>query len=364
MVIRVASFAVLAVLLCVGISMAAAIELPRTGQTTCYNETGIEIACAGTGQDGATQAGAALPVPRFTADYYGLTVRDNLTGLMWTVDSRTPDPYDPTDPVCAQDGRLITWQGALSYIACLNAYVDPGCESQPGFLCHNDWRLPNRWELRSLIVDNSASGPALASGQPFINVEDGWHYWSSTNCTTYLVSDTYGGHDGAGAWVENIWDGTEYCQDPTEACREGGGDNCYTPIFAWPVRAGQTDGNPDPAYPANIPKTGQTDSVVQGDDGALETGVTWPAPRFTVAYCDENGPCPNPAVDCDEDPLNDVVTDNLTGLTWVRLPDNIHRTWGEALDYANDLSLCGYANWRLPNINELASMRIPVHVEH
>ncbi len=78
-----------------GVVSAATIELPRTGQTTCYNASGEEIVCSGTGQDGETQYGAVLPVPRFTTDYYGLTVVDNLTGLMWTFDSRTPDPYDP-----------------------------------------------------------------------------------------------------------------------------------------------------------------------------------------------------------------------------------------------------------------------------
>ncbi len=61
-------------------------------------------------------------------------------------------------------------------------------------------------------------------------------------------------------------------------------------------------------------------------------------------------------MDCDLDPTNDVVTDNLTGLTWMRLVDNIHRTWEESLAYANNLYLCGYGNWRLPNINELTSM--------
>lgn len=65
-------------LVLVGVVSAATIELPRTGQTTCYSSDGVEISCAGTGQDGATQAGVALPITRFTADYYGLTVTDNL----------------------------------------------------------------------------------------------------------------------------------------------------------------------------------------------------------------------------------------------------------------------------------------------
>jgi hypothetical protein len=338
MTTRIASFVVFLVFVFVGISTAATIELPRTGQTTCYDVSGIEIVCAGSGQDGATQAGAASPGDRFTPFYYDLTVVDNLTGLMWTIDSRTPDPYDPYQPVCTTYERSMTWQGALGYIDCLNNYIDPDCLGQPGYRCHSDWRLPNRWELRSLIdysySTNPASGPALPSGHPFINVEENYSYWSSTNM-------------GIGSM--SMWNGSE---------------SSVGPQFAWPVRAGQTDGNPNPAYPANIPKTGQTDSFAPGDDGDIQAGVTWPDPRFTVTYCNTDGPCPNQAADCDEDstgeptidPTNDVVTDNLTGLVWIRLPDNIHRTWVEAIAYANNLSRCGYSNWRLPNINELGSM--------
>ena len=193
-----------------GVVNAGTVELPATGQVTCYDNRGAQIACAGTGQDGDKQAGAALPVPRFTPNYLGLTVVDNLTGLMWTLDSRTPDPYDPNVPVCAPDYRLMPWQepppyNALDYIDCLNTH---------NFLGYNDWRLPNRWELRSLTVDASVFGPALPPGHPFINAENGWHYWSSTSCTSYLISDAYPGHDvllpWEGAWVVNMWDASEY----------------------------------------------------------------------------------------------------------------------------------------------------------
>jgi hypothetical protein len=326
-----------------GVVYAATIALPQTGQTACYDASGEEIACSCTGQDGATQVGAALPAPRFTTDYYGLTVVDNLTGLMWTFDSRTPDPYNPGPPLCAPDERQLQWYDdtgldydAFDYIACLNA---------SNFLGYNDWRLPNREELRSLILDFSTNGPALPEGYPFINVEAPYLYWSSTSTFDWFWDTTIGDwniewNNGVGSM--NMWGGSE----------SGGG-------FVWPVRAGQTDGNPDPAYPANLRKTGQTTSYAPGeidDDGALQAGVTWPDPRFTVTYCDASGPCANPAADCDLDPSNDVVTDNLTGLIWIRLTDNIHRTWEESLDYANDLNRCGYSNWRLPNINELASM--------
>ena len=39
--------------------------VPKTGQTTCFNEAGTAISCADTGQDGDIQAGVAWPNPRF-----------------------------------------------------------------------------------------------------------------------------------------------------------------------------------------------------------------------------------------------------------------------------------------------------------
>ena len=61
------------------------VDLPRTGQTTCYDTDGNVILCEGTGEDGEIQAGLAWPKPRFTDNGDG-TVTDNLTGLMWFKD--------------------------------------------------------------------------------------------------------------------------------------------------------------------------------------------------------------------------------------------------------------------------------------
>ncbi len=70
----------------------------------------------------------------------------------------------------------------------------------------------------------------------------------------------------------------------------------------------------------------------------MQKGVAWPSSRFTV---DGTGLC---------------VTDNLTGLMWVRIPIGSTGTWQNALTYANGLTLCGYTDWRLPNVNELESL--------
>ncbi len=96
------------------------------------------------------------------------------------------------------------------------------------------------------------------------------------------------------------------------------------------------------AAPAEVPKTGQLTSYGTGtiDDGGLQRGIAWPSPRFTVGTGAE--------VDC--------VTDNLTGLMWVKTPDSTVRQWQAALDYADVLPLCGYSDWRLPNRKELRSL--------
>lgn len=99
-------------------------------------------------------------------------------------------------------------------------------------------------------------------------------------------------------------------------------------IYVWPVRD-------QGAYTAKLPKTGQTTSYATGDDGDLQKGIAWPNPRFTVGIGAE--------ADC--------VTDNLTGLMWAKIPSAGQRTWASALTYAG-----GFSDWRLPNVNELASL--------
>jgi hypothetical protein len=89
---------------------------------------------------------------------------------------------------------------------------------------------------------------------------------------------------------------------------------------------------------APVAKTGQTESHATGDDGDLEKGVEWPNPRFT-------------------DNTNGTVTDNLTGLMWLKNAGaGGSKTWRAVLTYCNDLDLGGHTDWRLPNVKELQSL--------
>ena len=113
---------------------------------------------------------------------------------------------------------------------------------------------------------------------------------------------------------------------------------------------------------SGLPKTGQTTSYATGDDGDLEKGVAWPNPRFT----DNNN--------------NGTVTDNLTGLIWLKNANcaGAGRNWASAVaDVASlnsggkmNTNVCGdtsrdpgngaapthQTDWRLPNVREMHSL--------
>ena len=169
------------------------LDLPRTGQQTCFNESGEVIPCADTGQDGALQRGGTWPERRYTL--MRETVLDNLTGLIWARNANTT-------------AKPVNWQLALDTIKEMNAAKA---------YAHGDWRLPNIREMESL-TDMASHTPALPAGHPFEGVQ-AW-YWSSTTST----------YDPRYAWVLYMVDGVI-----------GVGYKPNTDFFVWPVRGGMTD---------------------------------------------------------------------------------------------------------------------------
>jgi Protein of unknown function (DUF1566) len=92
-----------------------------------------------------------------------------------------------------------------------------------------------------------------------------------------------------------------------------------------------------------LPRTGQTVSYAQGDDGFYRYGIPWPAERFTLTG---DGDC---------------LQDNLTGLIWAKDGNlaGTPQTWSQALTFCNTRILCGFNDWRLPNILEMESLGHP-----
>lgn len=169
---------------------AASAELPQTGQTTCFDVVGTVVACAGTGHDGATQAGVAWPNPRFSVGV-GATadcVTDRLTGLMW---ARAPGSIP------------VTWADALTGANDLT-------------LCgFSDWRLPNVNELESLV--NSEIRPGV-----FLNTQG----FSGIQADLYWSSSSHVGST-ADAWVVSMHDGNVSANNKSDS------------FYAWSVRAGK-----------------------------------------------------------------------------------------------------------------------------
>ena len=121
---------------------AAATKLSASGQTTCWNGSGVVIPCAGTGQDGDTQAGAPLS---YTDNGDG-TITDNNTKLVWEKKSSDGSIHDVN--------FVYTWANAFAvHIAALNAANLAG---------HDDWRLPNVRELQS-IANYENFNPSVSS---------------------------------------------------------------------------------------------------------------------------------------------------------------------------------------------------------
>ncbi len=168
-------------------------QFPATGQLTCWDEFGVAIPCAGTGQDGDVRAGGALAYN----DNGDGTITDLTTGLMWEKKSDDGSLHDKD--------TAYTWDQAFSvHVAALNAVVFAG---------HGDWRVPNVRELLSL-VDYSAFSPAVAlafntSCTPGCTLDvcsctvAFTSYWSSTSFAEHpisavAVSFNNGFHSGPG----------------------------------------------------------------------------------------------------------------------------------------------------------------------
>ena len=176
-------------------SFAGEVNLPKTGQTTCYDASGNVIDCAQTGQDGDIQAGVDWPQPRFEDNGDG-TVTDHLTGLIWLKNAD-----------CA---GLMNWNDALDYC---NNLESGSCGLTDGSSA-GDWRLPNIIELESLINAEVPSPAAWLNSQGFTSVQSSYD-WSATTYADYTHHAWIVGNGG----VHNL--------------------SKSNTTYVWPVRAGQ-----------------------------------------------------------------------------------------------------------------------------
>jgi len=164
-----------------GTATTTSTAVPQTGQKTSYTAN----------DDGAYKKGMAWPSPRFTVGTNDAVncVTDNLTGLVWARN--------------AYMTVKLGWTSAIAYCEGLN------------YGGYTDWRLPNIREMQSLI-DYGRYNPALPAGHPFISVQLGG-YWTSSSGTG----------SPSNGWKVQIPNGNVNYETKTATG------------YVWPVRGGQ-----------------------------------------------------------------------------------------------------------------------------
>ncbi|HEX4963481.1 MAG TPA: DUF1566 domain-containing protein [Thermoanaerobaculia bacterium] len=287
-----------------GADYQAEARVPKSGQKRCWDTSGAFMSCEHSGQDGAVQAGAPWPEPRFT-DHEDGTVTDNVTGLIWL---KNGDRFGE-----------VTWAQALAHAHKLAS----GSEGLTDGSAEGDWRLPTIKELLSLM-DYGTGNPLLPEGHPFTGVKPSV-YWTSNSLAAAPTL----------AWMMTLGIGPTVFDLKVNHNR------------MWPVRTGGK---------TRVPKTGQmtcwdtngqkVDCAGTGQDGETQAGLPSPTPRFL-------------------DHGDGTVTDKLTGLVWAKNADAFGpRTWEQALAVCNSLGSGNFGlmdgsmpgDWRLPNFREIESL--------
>lgn len=280
------------------------------------------------------------PYVYLPAPWVGAAVNGNV-GITWgsggSVNPRFSVGRNPSGGACPAGQEILvdnltglTWrqQPTTTTYTRANAVA-----AIPASFCgYTDWRITNIHELTSLISI----------------------YGLTTDLRTFLTSMGFGGSLGATYLsVNNVNnEGGQlhvdrnlhtligvftYVPDTAPIFLS----NLTTPINVWIVRGNPTGG----VNMALIPKTAPGSTAVAGP------GKQWPDERFI------------------EDSSGDCLIDKLTGLMW---PKNLRiagkKTWYSEFNtlltnVVNDTDitqkyhkLCGFNDWRIPNVNELQSL--------
>lgn len=160
-----------------------------------YDASRVRLVRSGTGIN--PNIAESTPTSRFTFNGGGV-VTDNITGLMWKrclegcafSDSGTPDNY--LDDTCTGVGTAMNWQAALNWAQTANGMGDSG---------HNDWRVPNLKELKSIVDYYEKYSYSFADINREVFPFGGVETWSSSPMIYrgYAWSVRYGAGGDAGA---------------------------------------------------------------------------------------------------------------------------------------------------------------------
>ena len=272
-----------------------------TNQSNSYDTLGI-IATPSSGQPYYGQnSNHQGNVPSYTSNGDG-TVTDNVTGLMWqqTMDRNGDGTINFYDK--------LTWYEAKDSAATCNTGG------------YHDWRLPSITELYSLALFSGAEvnpqAPNPGSALPYID-------------TTYFgfgYGDINSSSHGALA-NERIIDAQNASSTLYVSTTMGGNET----MFGFNFADGRIKGYPTTAP---VPENGTTKHYyilyVRGN-------TAYGTNQFA-----DNG--------------DGTVTDNATGLMWMKNDNGTGLSWPDALSYAENFTYAGHSDWRLPDTKEMESI--------
>ncbi|GAA6184479.1 DUF1566 domain-containing protein [Aliiglaciecola sp. NS0011-25] len=267
-------------------------KLPDTGQSKQYDTKGHVLVPSNTSFYTGQDASVQGNRLRYRDNGDG-TITDLNTGLMWQK---------------AHQFKRYTLQAAQKYVEnmTLGGY--------------SDWRIPSIKELYSIAnFDGQLLKPGdKGESQPYID----------TNVFDY----TYDKHL---PFAGQFWSSTIYVKNAIQNFSQHGG---LQGAFGFNFSDGHIK-----AY-----ETGRyiDGSDIQSSDGMFVPGcfvraVRGYTPLYQMDYVD-NG--------------DKTITDTSTGLMWAKNDSGMPMNWVEALAYADNASLAGYSDWRLPNSKELQSL--------
>ena len=260
-----------------------------TNQSDCYSSTSGQVTtCIGVGHDGDYDGNQ----PDYTVDADGLTVTDNVTGLIWQQSSDVNNDGELNYADKLYQGEAVTYCENLTLAG------------------RDDWRLPSVKEAYSLILfsgedASSYQGSDTSTLVPFIDSKFDWAFGDITtnegiNAGDRIIDAQYA---STSVYVSTTMNG-----DPT--------------MFGVNFVDGRIKG-----YPIQI-----KEYYVRCVTGNTEYG--------TNDFVD-NG--------------DETITDRATGLMWQQ-NDSEPSNWDSAVSECEAATTASYTDWRLPNAKELQSI--------
>jgi hypothetical protein len=212
--------------------------------------------------------GSGLPNPASYTDLGNGAVLDNLTCLAWEM-----APLATLDTLANNTARCASL-------------------ASERFAGYDDWRLPTRVEMASLVDFTKTSGDAIDAIFP---TEPHGYYRTGSDWYETITKQNTSGY----AWIYNMGSGLT--------------SNAYAGTSNAYVRCVRGNG------------TGE----------AIDAFAVEPPNHYAIA--------------------NGEVTDNYTGLVWQQMFSSATMPWSSAASTCSSLKLNGRV-WRVPSLNELASI--------